>query len=46
MTSLRLAKLGLLLGGLGSSAMAAYHFFLPYLWNWNRALTAVPPAIQ
>ena len=46
MTARRLAKLGLLLGGLGSCAMATYHFFLPYAWNWDRALHTLPPAIQ
>ena len=46
MTAPRLAKVGLLVGGLGSCAMAAYHFFLPYAWDWDRSLHVLPLALQ
>ena len=41
-----LGRLGLLGGGLLSSAMGGFHFFLPHLFGWGRHLGEVPPEIR
>jgi len=41
-----LGRLGLLGGGLLSSAMGGFHFFLPYLFGWGPQLGNVPPEIR
>ena len=46
MTSTKSAKLGLFVGGVCSCLMAAYHFVLPWAWNWGNMLSNLPPAIR
>ena len=46
MTSTKSAKLGLFVGGVCSCLMAAYHFVLPWAWNWGKKLDSLPSAIR
>ena len=45
MTPKRTATISLGVAGLFSSAMGAYHFFLPSQFHWGRFLTKVPQPI-
>lgn len=47
-TNMRLAaiwKASLLAAGICTAAMAVYHFWMPYQWDWTSKLRATPPAI-
>jgi hypothetical protein len=40
------AGVGLVVGGVNSCAMGAYHFILPYAWGWGTPLSTLPPAVR
>lgn len=45
MRSAAIWKVCLLAAGGCSAAMAVYHFWMPYQWDWTSKLRATPPAI-
>src|SRR5712691_8626987 len=46
MTRTLTAKIALAIAGSFSSAMGAYHFFLPSMFHWDRFVTRIPSSIQ
>src|SRR5688572_7188364 len=38
-------KILLLMAGIHDCGLAAYHFFLPVHWQWDRGLEGVPPSL-
>lgn len=45
MPRLTIVKVLLLTAGLASAGMAAFHFFLPNVFQWSRFMTTVPASI-
>ena len=46
MTRPMIVKALLLTAGVASAAMAAFHFFLPTVFQWSRYMTSVPTSIR
>lgn len=38
--------MALLVAGVSSAGMGAYHFFLPHLWGWEAWLMRLPPTVH
>jgi hypothetical protein len=46
MSNHMLVRTSVAVAAINTTGLAAYHFFLPRLWNWDSALVQMPPAIR